>query len=93
MATLAGKFDASDLKNAIQRIQKRLGGMGAKTAMEAIDKGNLKEAFEICLMYYDKTYTYGKEKRNPESITTCSFDEINTELMAKEILKYYEMER
>lgn len=88
-----GKFEATDLKSAITRIQKKLGGVGAKTALEAIDNGNMKEAFEICLMYYDKTYTYGKDKRVPESIITCSFEDLNVEIIAQELLKYSAMER
>ena len=82
-----GKFASEDLKEAIKRITKRLGGLGAKTALEAVDNDDLKTAFEICLRYYDKTYDYGKNKRQPETILNCSFDALNIEGIANEIIK------
>lgn len=83
-----GKFNPEDLKDAINRIEKRLGGLATKTALEAIDNGNIKQAFELCLIYYDKTYTYGKNKRNPETIINCPFDKLDVIEIAKEIKKY-----
>ena len=38
------------------RIQKRLGGLETKTAVDFITAGALKEAFSILLKYYDKWY-------------------------------------
>jgi tRNA 2-selenouridine synthase len=83
-----GKFAPEDLKEAIKRITKRLGGLGAKTALEAIDNGDIKTAFEICLTYYDKTYDYGKNKREPETIVNCHFDTLNCEEIAKKINQF-----
>lgn len=82
-----GKFDSEDLKDAISRITKKLGGLETKTALEAIDTGDTKAAFEICLKYYDKTYDYGKNKRKPETVIICPFDALNIEGIAKEIIK------
>lgn len=82
-----GKFASEDLKNAISRITKKLGGLETKTALEAIDTGDTKAAFEICLKYYDKTYDYGKNKREPKTVVICPFDALNIEGIAKEIIK------
>jgi len=82
-----GKFAPEDLKDAIKRITKKLGGGDTKIALEAIDNGDTKRAFEICLKYYDKTYDYGKNKRNPETITNCDFDGLNIEEIANEMIK------
>ncbi len=82
-----GKFNASDLKDAVSRITKKLGGIGTKTALEAIDAGDLKTAFEICLRYYDKTYDYGKNNRNQEKLTACDFEKLNVKEIAEEIIK------
>ena len=82
-----GKFDSEGLKDAIRRITKKLGGLETKTALEAIDKEDKKTAFEICLKYYDKTYEYGKNKREPKTVVNCSFVELNVEKIAKEIIK------
>lgn len=72
-----GKFKSEDLKEAINRITKKLGGQHAKAALEAMDSGDLKTAFGICLAYYDKTYDYGRSKRVQESIINCTFQNIN----------------
>jgi len=51
-----GKFDKQSLMNATLRIQKRLGGLETKTAINHIIEGAFKEAFFILLNYYDKWY-------------------------------------
>lgn len=81
-----GKFDISEIEKAIERIKKKLGGQHAKTALESIKEGDLKTAFGICLSYYDKTYDYGINKRSPESIVNCSFQELNIKEIASTII-------
>ena len=81
-----GKFEPEDLKDAIKRITKRLGGLDTKIALEAIDNKDTKSAFEICLKYYDKTYDYGKNKRAENTVITCPFDNLNIDQIAKEIV-------
>jgi tRNA 2-selenouridine synthase len=51
-----GKFDKQSLMDATLRIQKRLGGLETKTAINHIIEGEFKEAFAILLKYYDKWY-------------------------------------
>jgi len=51
-----GSFDQKSLIEATMRIQKRLGGLETKTAVDFITAGALKEAFAILLKYYDKWY-------------------------------------
>ena len=81
-----GKFAPEDLKDAISRITKKLGGGDTKIALDAIDSGDIKSAFEICLRYYDKTYDYGKNKREQKMVITYPFDTINIEEIAKEMV-------
>jgi tRNA 2-selenouridine synthase len=57
-----GKFDAQSLIEATERIQKRLGGLETKNAVEHIMQGELKEAFSILLKYYDKWYEKNTKK-------------------------------
>ena len=57
-----GSFDQKSLIEATMRIQKRLGGLEAKTAVEFITAGALKEAFFILLKYYDKWYEKNTKK-------------------------------
>ena len=58
-----GKFKREELVNAIIRIQKRLGGLNAKNAVNYLLEDNYRECFRILLHYYDKCYEKGlKEK-------------------------------
>ena len=51
-----GSFDQKSLIEATMRIQKRLGGLETKSAVDFIKEGAFKEAFSILLKYYDKWY-------------------------------------
>jgi tRNA 2-selenouridine synthase len=51
-----GAFETSLLIAATERIEKRLGGLETKNAVQYLKEGTTKEAFEILLKYYDKWY-------------------------------------
>jgi len=81
-----GKLDKIQLGEAIQRIQKRLGGLETKTALQFLSEDNLKECFSILLKYYDKQYTKGLENRpdpKPQiiKIPTAVVDDYNNAAM------------
>lgn len=78
-----GVFSKEELASAIQRIGKRLGGQHVKRAITAIEEGDFKTAFEICLVYYDKTYNFGEEQRAKEKIIHCEFDHMDAKEIAK----------
>lgn len=56
-----GKGDIEKLVNAIVRIQKRLGGLEAKNAIQFLMDGDIRSCFSILLRYYDKWYLKGME--------------------------------
>ena len=58
-----GKFEKEKLVNAIIRIQKRLGGLHTKNAVNFLLENKHKECFRILLTYYDKYYLKGLENR------------------------------
>jgi len=58
-----GKVSKEKLVNAIIRIQKRLGGLEAKNAVNFLLEDNHKECFRILLKYYDKWYEKGLYNR------------------------------
>ncbi|MDY0240537.1 MAG: tRNA 2-selenouridine(34) synthase MnmH, partial [Bacteroidales bacterium] len=58
-----GNFEPDLLENAIMKIQKRLGLDQCKKAVDACRSGHIQIALEICLAYYDKSYTYQLETR------------------------------
>ncbi len=50
--------DVFSLKVCFEKIQKRLGGLDFKLAMEALDKHDLRTAAALALKYYDKAYRF-----------------------------------
>ncbi len=74
-----GKFEKSELVNAIIRIKKRLGGLETKTAMNFLLEDNTKEAFRVLLQYYDKLY--GKNLENNRE----NIDQTVTKLISEEV--------
>lgn len=51
------------LAGAIERIQKRLGGLETKNALRFLEEDNYTECFRILLQYYDKHYLKGLHNR------------------------------
>lgn len=61
-------FDTELLENAINRIQKRLGGLQHKKALEALTQKNFEEVARMTLHYYDKSYQEGVNRRDKANI-------------------------
>jgi tRNA 2-selenouridine synthase len=61
-----GRMAESDLTAAIHKITKRMGGQNVKAAVEAIQAGDLDQAIDILLDYYDKIYLANKAKMDRE---------------------------
>ena len=82
-----GKFEKEKLVNAIIRIQKRLGGLETKTAINYLLENNHKECFRILLKYYDKYYEKGLHNRGPlsELLTTISFNKMDIAAIAQSV--------
>ncbi len=80
-----GKQEKEKLAEAVLRIQKRLGGLETKNAIQFLKEGHLRGCFRILLSYYDKWYEKGLHNRENLSlllnkIPCSSVDtEINTE--------------
>src|SRR5882757_9759632 len=58
-----GKIEKEELIAAIARIQKRLGGLETKNAVNHLQENNFKDCFSILLAYYDKQYNKGLQNR------------------------------
>jgi tRNA 2-selenouridine synthase len=63
-----GKFAKENLVTAIMRIQKRLGGLETKNAINHLLENDHKACFRILLAYYDKLYQ--KALQNRENLST-----------------------
>lgn len=60
--------DISALKNAVERISRKLGGLRAQQAIEALEKEDFMLVADIALEYYDKAYGFGVSKREPNMV-------------------------
>lgn len=58
-----GELDAKELEDAIVRIQKKLGGLEAKTAIAYLKEKDIYSCFSILLKYYDRLYKKSLDNR------------------------------
>jgi len=63
LLSMYGEADVEALVQAFERIRTKLGGQHANAAVAHVREGNLAEAARIALVYYDKTYRHGLDKR------------------------------
>ncbi len=72
-----GKKDKDKLVSAIMRIQKRLGPLETKTAINHLLEDNISDCFAILLKYYDKQYNKALQERTAEQIHTITCGNTN----------------
>lgn len=61
-------FPKEQLAECVKKIERRLGGLRTKQALESIENEEFAKVAELTLHYYDKTYRYGLGERNPENV-------------------------
>lgn len=61
-------FDNNKLEKCILRIGKKLGGQNVKSAIESLKTGDLRSVADITLAYYDKSYNFGLDKREKNTV-------------------------
>jgi len=76
------------LIGSIKKIEKRLGGLQAKKAIQAIEQDEFGTAIDIVLDYYDKAYTYDLGKRKPEQFLHLETDTDDAAENAKLVLEF-----
>jgi tRNA 2-selenouridine synthase len=79
-------YPAEALNNSIMKISKRLGGDNTRDALNAVESGDIAKAIEISLNYYDRAYSYGLTKKNPENIIYVKADTEDIETNSLKIL-------
>jgi len=83
-----GKFSSEQIKESIEKITKRLGHLHAKNALIALENDDLKTVCQICLSYYDKSYNYGVEQRELSTVKHLSYEKLDIDVIAKELIKH-----
>ena len=83
-----GNLDKEKVADAIVRIQKRLGGMETKTALQNLAAGDIASCFRILLNYYDKLYRKALNKRDQSRtlLTTLDCTRVDAQLNAEKII-------
>ena len=64
-----GECNSQKLIDSINRISSRLGGLNTSNALKHLEKGELHEVAKIALLYYDKFYSKGVARRDPNMVT------------------------
>ncbi len=87
--------DASfdELKTAILKISRRLGGQNLNLAIRNLEEGNLYEVAYIALSYYDKAYRRGLEFHNNDKVIVVKSDTVDPEINVNLILEKYEQRK
>lgn len=57
-----GAAPTADLAKSITKLQQKLGGQHMKAALQLLEENRLSEVAELLLTYYDKRYSFSKEK-------------------------------
>jgi tRNA 2-selenouridine synthase len=91
LVTEYSKCDDLQLKKSIYKIEKRLGGLNVKNAVEALNEQNYYEVAKITLQYYDKLYLKGLNKRDSKNVIKMALPTIHHYKNALKIEKLLEI--
>ena len=81
-----GGFDREKLITAILRIQKRLGGLETKQAVNCIVENDTRSAFAILLKYYDKWYAKSLKSRGDAPVVNIPLEAVDETRNSQQIL-------
>jgi len=78
------------LQKAIDKINKRLGGLNYQATLKALETKDYSKVADITLNYYDKAYLHGLNKRGKEKIFKLKIKEDDPVNTSRIILEYYQ---
>ena len=65
-----GQIDKKLLASSIEKIQSRFGGDRVNKSLALLDEGRLEEVTMLLLEYYDKSYTFSKNKYKEKEVAS-----------------------
>lgn len=83
-----GKLPKQTLEANLHKIAKRLGGLSYHQSLDALNQWDLETVCKNCLIYYDKAYLHGLNKREKESIVTLDFESIDIMHITNMVIDY-----
>ncbi|RXQ94942.1 tRNA 2-selenouridine(34) synthase MnmH [Ancylomarina salipaludis] len=81
-------FDIDLLKQMVKKIEKRLGGLRVKRALESLDLEDFATVADITLDYYDKAYGHGLDTRKTQKVYRLEIEKDEPEANAKFLIDY-----
>lgn len=81
-----GNFTKEDIRSAVERIRKRIGGLALKQALEAIETGNAEEVARITLDYYDRAYDHPHAEKKYAGVQFVDCPENDPALHAQRLI-------
>ena len=81
------RYPPENLKEAVNKISKRLGGDNTRDALVAIENKDFARAIEIVLQYYDKAYLFGLKRRDNKNTIYVNLESDNIEENALKVLE------
>jgi tRNA 2-selenouridine synthase len=82
-----GHFDEIYLADSINKIRSRFGGNRVKESLELLKEKKLEEVALLLLDYYDKAYTFSKNKYKKKEIATLSTESDDPGKNALELIR------
>jgi tRNA 2-selenouridine synthase len=88
LVEIYGTAAVAELVAATERIRKRLGGLRTQQAIALLHQGELAQAFDLILDYYDKTYRYDLERRQVQILSVQAIGLSDSETASQLIHQY-----
>ena len=86
LTEMYGQIDKNDLVEATKRIARNLGGERTQTAVDLIQKNEIREACRIILDYYDRSYM-SHIKRRPVRVPELDVARLSAQAAAKLLIE------
>lgn len=82
-----GHFGYEQLSNSIEKIKNRFGGNRVKEALSLLQQNELKQVVLLLLSYYDKAYSFSKNKYKKDASAILHAETGDPELNARNLIK------
>ncbi len=82
--------DKELIKEALLRIQKRIGLEKTREALEALEANDFAKGARIALNYYDDAYQKGLANRNPEKVFLLELNQLEPKRNAAAVINFFE---
>jgi tRNA 2-selenouridine synthase len=82
-----GHIETHLLASSIEKIKSRFGGDRVNKAIKMLEEGKLEEVTTLLLEYYDKSYTYSKNKYKEKEVSALKATTGDPLINARELQK------